>query len=145
MWASDSGPCTDAAGKCKTLCPSPSLYFPYSYSKLSTLEGSSYTDLGSWSRVEKITPHVVQFARTKSMFVPQILFLLYSIHLDLYACIYDAAHGWNSQARHHPQYVPVTIPRMSLSLVNLSASAHRQGFLPSKEQNPEKGLWWPSN
>ena len=79
------------------------------------------------------------------MFVPQILFLLYSIHLNLYTCIYDATHGWDSQARHHAQNIPVTIPRMSLSLANLSLSAHRQGFLPSKEQNPEKGLRWPGN
>ena len=144
MWESDSGPCTDTIAKCKTLCLSP-LCFPYSYSKLSKLEGSSYTDFGSWSRVEKMTPHVVQSERTKSMFVPPILFLLYSIHLDLYACIYDVAHRWDSQARYHPQNVPVTIPRMSLSLVNLSPSAHGQGFLPSKEQNPEKGLWWLGN
>lgn len=64
------------------------------------------------------------------MFIPQILFLLYSIHLDLYACIYDAAHGWNSQARHHSQYVPVTIPRMSLSLVSLSP----QAGIPTKQR-----------
>ena len=42
------------------------------------------------------------------MFVPQILFLLYSIHLNLYACIYDATHGWDSQARHHAQNIPIS-------------------------------------